>query len=318
MTDRNTASTEDSPISRRNFLRVGAAAVASAAFFDPIQALASFGNDQFGLGASVRRLSLINGATQEEATVDYWVKGRYVVDALRQVSHLLRDRHDGTVHDIDPRLVDLMFGIFRMTGTCSPVQVVCGYRSPRTNARLRVHHRGVASHSLHMQGKAVDIRMSGCGLGSLHSAALALRAGGVGYYPHSNFVHVDTGPVRTWGGGHHHNSEEDIGETPAWRDALLSDSPELTQAADGGLLPDTGQPAPVMDAVTPRRRLFGSSGNGGGSLGGDFGRDFSGDFGGGTGPLPSHKPMRVAMRDVAPVQTDGFVLRRKPHLVGGH
>ena len=300
MTDRNTASREDSQISRRAFLRVGAAAAASAALFDPIQALASFGSDDFGLGAPVRRLSLINGATQEEVTVDYWVKGRYVVDALRTVSHLLRDRHDGTVHAIDPRLVDLMFGIFRMTGTCSPVQVVCGYRSPRTNARLRIHHRGVASHSLHMQGKAVDIRMSGCGLGSLHSAALALRGGGVGYYPSSNFVHVDTGPVRTWGGGRHFHSDEDIGETPAWRDALLSETPEVRQAADAGLLPDTGEPAPVMDVVMPRRRFFGSSG----------------EVGGGA-PVPARKPFHIAMRDTAPVQTESFLVRRKPTLIGG-
>ena len=232
-------------------------------------------------------------------TVDYWVRGRYVADALRSVSHLLRDRHDGSVHAVDPRLVDLMFGIFRMTGTCSPVQVVCGYRSPRTNARLRIHHRGVASHSLHMAGKAVDIRMNGCGLGSLHSAALALRGGGVGYYPSSNFVHVDTGPVRTWGGGHHHNSEEDIGETPAWRDALLNDTPEVTQAADAGLLPEADEPAPVMDAVLPRRRFLSPS------------DDFVGL------PKPGHKPLRVAMRDTTPVQTDSFVLRRKPQLIGG-
>ena len=300
MTDRNTASKEDSLISRRGFLRVGAAAAVTGALFDPIQALASFGGDAFGLGAPVRRLSLINGVTQEEVTVDYWIKGRYEVDALRTISHLLRDRHDGTVHAVDPRLVDLMFGIFRMTGTCSPVQVVCGYRSPRTNARLRIHHRGVASHSLHMQGKAADIRMSGCGLSSLHSAALALRAGGVGYYPTSNFVHVDTGPVRTWGGGsHHHYSDEDIGETPAWRDALLSDSPEVTRAADAGLLPDAGEPAPVMDAVMPRRRFISPSG------------EFAG------APTPGHKPMRIAMRDSAPVQSESFVLRRKPQVIGG-
>ncbi len=299
MTDRNSTSREDSLISRRGFLRVGAAAAASAALFDPIQALASFGNDEFGLGGPVRRLALINGATQEEVTVDYWTHGRYEVDALRTVSHLLRDRHDGTVHAIDPRLVDVMFGIFRMTGACSPVQVVCGYRSPRTNARLRIHHRGVASHSLHMSGKAVDIRMSGCGLNSLHSAALALRAGGVGYYPGSNFVHVDTGPVRTWGGGRHHNSEEDIGETPVWRDALLSDSPDGRQAMDAGLLPDAPEPAPVMDPVLPRRRFFTAT---------DEPVNFA--------PVPHHKPLRLALRETTPMPTESFLVRRKPQLIG--
>ncbi len=306
MTDDNTASRGRTPISRRKLFRFGAAAIASAAFFDPIRALASVGGDQFGLGGPVRRLSLINSATQEHQTVDYWVKGRYITDALRSISHLLRDRHDGSVHIIDPRLVDVMYGIFRMTGACSPVQIVCGYRSPRTNARLRIHHRGVASHSLHMQGKAVDIRMSGCGLSSLHTAALSLRAGGVGYYPSSNFVHVDTGPVRTWGGGSHHFSEDDIGEVPAWRDALLSDTPEIGQSVEAADLPPPVEPSPVViepaqvtEAVAPRRRVLPQSGE---LL---------------SAPKPSHKPVRLAMRDVAPSHTESFVLRRKPHLLGG-
>ncbi len=328
MTDDSTASREGSPFSRRRLFRFGAAALASAAIFDPIQALASIGGDQFGLGGPVRRLTLVNSATQEHQTVDYWVKGRYITDALRSISHLLRDRHDGSVHIIDPRLVDVMYGIFRMTGACSPVQIVCGYRSPRTNARLRIHHRGVASHSLHMQGKAVDIRMSGCGLSSLHSAALSLRAGGVGYYPSSNFVHVDTGPVRTWGGGRHHFSDDDIGEIPAWRDALLSETPEVGQGGDPGMIQHPAEPEPAFasaepvsaapapasepamaaaeppppaaEAVVPRRRIFAPSG---------------GDVA--MAPKPGHKPMRVAMRDVSPTHADSFVLRRKPHLAGG-
>ena len=303
MTDRNAASREDSKIDRRGFLRFGATAAAATALFDPIQAMASLSNDEFGFGGPVRRLTLINGATQEEATIDYWVRGRYEVDALRTVSHLLRDRHDGTVHAIDPRLVDIMFGIYRMTGACSPIQVVCGYRSPHTNAALRIHHRGVASHSLHMQGKAVDIRMSGCGIGSLHSAAIALRAGGVGYYPSSNFVHVDTGPLRTWGaGGRHGFTEDDIGETPTWRDSLLSDTPEIEHAPDAGLLPDVGEAPPVMDTVVPRRRLF--------TAGGDAQPL--------RAPTPGHKPMRLAMGDAAPAHADHFLVRRKPHLSGGN
>ena len=135
--------------------------------------------------------------------------------------------------------------------------------------------------------------MPGCGLNALHQAALALRAGGVGFYPRSDFVHVDTGPVRTWGG---HGAEEDFGDAPAWRDALLSDTPQVQQAADAGLLPAGDDVAPAVEAMTPRSRML---------------------HGGGSVPTPGHKPMRLAMRDTAPVQSEGFWVRRKPRLAAG-
>lgn len=295
MTDRNTASRKASPLCRRGFLRVGAAALAAASLADPVNAFAHITNAVAPPLEPVRQLSLFNLNTRERVSVSYWTEGRYIVDALRQISHVLRDHHDGSVHAIDPRLVDVMYGVFRMTGGCGPVNVVCGYRSPRTNARLHAHHRGVAGHSLHMRGMAVDIRMPECGLNALHQAALALRAGGVGFYPRSDFVHVDTGPVRTWGG--HGAAEDEVAEAPAWRDALLSDTPQVQQAANAGLLPPTDDVAPAIEAVTPRGRML---------------------QGGAAGvPTPGHKPMRFALRDAAPVQSEGFWVRRKPRLSAG-
>ncbi|MEI8393320.1 MAG: DUF882 domain-containing protein [Rhodospirillaceae bacterium] len=295
MTDRNTVSKNASPVCRRRFLRVGIGAVAAAAALDPVDVLAYYGGSAASAMAPVRQVSLVNINTSERLTVDYWANGRYVTDALRAVSHLMRDHHDGSIHAIDPRLVDLMFGVFRLAGGCGPIQVVCGYRSARTNARMRAHHHGVAGHSLHVLGKAVDIRMPDCGLPALHRAALALRAGGVGFYPRSNFVHIDTGPVRTWGS---HGSEDEVGEAPAWRDALLSDTPRVQHATDAGLLPAESHSSHLVDAVAPRGRLASILERPPG--------------------VPGHKPMRVATRDLAPVQSEGFWLRRKPRLsVGG-
>lgn len=292
MTDRNTASEQSSTISRRAFLRVGAGVTAAAALVDPLNAFAYGGFSGAPALEPVRQLSLFNLNTRERLSVSYWAEGRYIIDALRQVSHFMRDHHDGSVHVMDPRLVDVLYGVFRMTGGCGPVEVLCGYRSPRTNARMHARHRGVAGHSLHMQGKAVDIRMPDCGLNALHHAALALRAGGVGFYPRSDFVHVDTGPIRTWGG---HASEDEYGDAPPWRDALLSDTPQVRQAASAGLLPADDQPAPAFEAVSPRSRLMRAMGI----------------------PTPGHKPMRVAMRDSVGAQIDGIRVPRKPRFAGG-
>ena len=292
MTDRNNEAGGPSRLCRRKFLRVGAGVAAASALLNPVDVLAHYGNMANAALEPVRQLSMINLNTRERLSVDYWAQGRYVVDALRRINHLLRDHHDGSIHWIDPRLVDVMYGVFRMTGGCGPIEVVCGYRSPRTNARMHARHRGVAGHSMHIQGKAVDIRMPGCGLEMLHRAALALRAGGVGFYPASNFGHVDPGPVRTWGG---HSGEDEWGDTPAWRDALLSDTPKVEQAADAGLLPAEPDRGAIAEAVMPRSRF---------GRGGDFATNAH---------LPSHKPMRVAMRETSsPVQSEGFWVRRKP------
>ncbi len=279
------------PIGRRCFLRAGAGAVAAVAALNPLEALASYGYGAFDPAAPVRQLSLFNLNTGERSRFEYWVQGRYVNDALSAINHMLRDHHDGSVHMIDPRLVDVIYGLFRLTGGAAPIEVVCGYRSPRTNARMHASHGGVAGHSLHVQGKAVDIRIPGCALSSLRGLALALRAGGVGYYPRSNFVHVDTGPIRTWGG---HGGIEEFDEAPSWREALLQDPVETTS------LPGGGQPTATLEAVAPRGRVVS-----------EVATNAS------PARLPGHKPMRVATHDPAAQRAEGFLVRRKPRFTGG-
>ncbi len=173
---------------RRKFLvGAGAALLAPAS-----PALAALG--------SSRSVALDNLHTGEKLLIEYWQQGRYVQDALAQVNHVLRDFRSGDVHPIDPRLLDLLALLRQNLETSVPFGVISGYRSPATNARLRGEnaHSGVATKSLHMQGMAIDIRVPGRRLASLRDTALALKAGGVGYYPASDFVHVDVGRVRRW------------------------------------------------------------------------------------------------------------------------
>jgi uncharacterized protein YcbK (DUF882 family) len=147
-----------------------------------------------------RLLAFDNIHTGEKLRVEYWAGGQYLPDALAQVNHVLRDFRSGEVHPIAPQLLDLLSLLRTRLETAEPVSVISGYRSPITNAMLRgeYEHSGVASKSLHMQGMAIDIRIAGRSLAALYNVALAQRGGGVGYYPQSDFVHVDVGRVRTW------------------------------------------------------------------------------------------------------------------------
>jgi len=131
-------------------------------------------------------------------TVEYFGGGTYVPDALTTVNHFLRDFRTGDVHPIDPSLLDLLYHLNDLTGSAKPFQVISGYRSPATNEMLRHRSEGVASGSLHMKGQAIDVRLADVALPKLRAAALAVGRGGVGFYPASNFVHVDTGRVRAW------------------------------------------------------------------------------------------------------------------------
>ena len=149
--------------------------------------------------AAIRRVALHNIHTNEAVDAVYWEKGAYVPDALSHVSHVLRDFRTGDVHPIDQRLLDLLDTLSARVETRRPFNVISGYRSPKTNAMLHETTPGVANNSLHMQGMAIDIRMEDVDLSHLHNAALSLKGGGVGYYPSSDFVHVDVGPVRHWG-----------------------------------------------------------------------------------------------------------------------
>lgn len=136
--------------------------------------------------------------TGECVEVVYWADGRYLPDATTAIDHVLRDFRTSEVHPIDSRLLDLLHSLRSNLGSREPFHVISGYRSPKTNAALQDKSSGVATRSLHMDGMAIDIRLPGREIAELHDAALALRAGGVGYYPASEFVHVDVGRVRRW------------------------------------------------------------------------------------------------------------------------
>lgn len=147
---------------------------------------------------AVRALRFMHTHTGERLTVEYFMGGAYDPDALATVNHFLRDFRTGDVHNIDPGLLDLLHGLQTRTESSQPFQVISGYRSPATNEMLRHRSEGVAAGSLHMQGQAIDIRLADVPLATLRRAALSAGRGGVGYYPASDFVHVDTGRVRAW------------------------------------------------------------------------------------------------------------------------
>ena len=136
----------------------------------------------------------------ERLTADYWVEGNYVEDEMARISKALRDVRTGEIHAIDPKLLDLVHRLGRDVNARGGIQVISGYRSPATNAMLHKKSSAVAEKSLHMTGQAVDLLVPGRPLKQVHEAALKLRLGGVGFYPKSNFVHVDTGRVRQWTG----------------------------------------------------------------------------------------------------------------------
>ena len=148
---------------------------------------------------SHRALSLQNMTTGDSLDVTYYEQGKYLPDALDEINYIYRDHLTDEIHPIDPALLDQLHDLQTTLGVNKrPIHVICGYRSPYTNAHLRQHSRGVARNSLHMQGRAIDIRMSGIDSRTIRDAALSMARGGVGYYPGSNFVHLDTGDIRTW------------------------------------------------------------------------------------------------------------------------
>lgn len=145
-----------------------------------------------------RSLSLHHVNTGERLAAEYFAGGKYVPGALHEVNHVLRDWRTNQVHPIDWDLLDLLSDLHQESGSRLPFEVICGYRSPATNKMLASRSHNVSPKSLHLQGKAIDIRLADVSLDRLRTTALGLGRGGVGYYPESNFVHVDTGRVRTW------------------------------------------------------------------------------------------------------------------------
>jgi len=145
-----------------------------------------------------RRLRFLHTRTGSRLDVAFGADGHYLPEGLARIDDLLKDDLTGERHPIDRGLLDLLHDLALLTGTRAPFSVISGYRSPQTNAMLRAGSGGVASGSLHMQGKAIDLRLSDVRTAVVRDAALELRRGGVGYYPGSDFVHVDTGRVRSW------------------------------------------------------------------------------------------------------------------------
>jgi len=176
-------------LARRGFLTGGLAA-AGLALTGPAFGSAVAGPD--------RTLSFYNTHTSEKLVATYWRKGGYDRGALKDIDFILRDFRSGDIATIDRHLLDLLVVLHGKTGSRKPFEIISGYRSPRTNAILASASGGVAKHSLHMEAKAIDIRLRDIALADLRDTAIVMQAGGVGYYPGSNFVHVDTGRVRRW------------------------------------------------------------------------------------------------------------------------
>ena len=196
---------------RRRFLQIGAAAAAVVAIPSRLKAVspppapvappAAAAAVPKGPAAPIRALSFVHTHTAERMEIAYAVGGQYQADALAKLNHLLRDFRTGDVKPIDPKLFDLLHELTVELGNDTPFHIISGYRSPHTNKMLQARggsNTGVASKSLHMVGKAMDIRVPDVKLKTLREAAADLKRGGVGYYPSSNFVHVDTGRVRYW------------------------------------------------------------------------------------------------------------------------
>jgi uncharacterized protein YcbK (DUF882 family) len=178
---------------RRQFLRHGLAAV-SAGILLPSTAQAVT-----RLGEHEKKLSFSNTHTGEKIQSVFWAEGNFIPEGLKEINHVLRDFRTNEVAEIDPDLLMLIHRLYDTVEATRPAQIISGYRSPKTNAALRSKSKGVAKKSYHMKGMAIDIRIGGIDLRRLQKAAKRLKGGGVGYYPKSQFLHIDTGRVRSWG-----------------------------------------------------------------------------------------------------------------------
>lgn len=162
-------------------------------------AAAALGTARFATAAEgAHRLKFYHIHTDEKLDIAYREGGALIPDALIEINRYLRDFRSEQIHDIDVGLLDTLHTLYATFEGRGNFEVISGYRSPRTNEALRHVTDGVAENSLHIQGRAIDIRLTSAKTAALRDAAIALRAGGVGYYPESNFVHVDTGRIRTW------------------------------------------------------------------------------------------------------------------------
>lgn len=176
---------------RRRLLALGSAALGVAAVL-PIPAFATLSTPK------PRILRLNNLNTGESLKVEFFDGRNYIQEELARLNHFFRDYRANKTRAIDPKLFDQLYRLQGLLGTQKSVQLISGYRSIDTNTEMRSQSRGVAKHSYHTKGQAMDFHIEGIALSQVRKAALAMRAGGVGYYPRNNFVHIDTGPVRHW------------------------------------------------------------------------------------------------------------------------
>ncbi len=178
---------------RRSIIKAGA--LFTACFAAPSLAHASV-NAAFR--TPVRSVFLLNPHTGDKLKTVYWENGQYHSEPLKDIAYVMRDQHTEDMSPIDPKLMDILHALQTTLRTNNPFEVVCGYRTPRSNAFIYKHERGVGKNSYHMYGRAVDIRLADRSASSIQRAAWSLQQGGVGYYPRADFVHIDTGGVRRW------------------------------------------------------------------------------------------------------------------------
>lgn len=148
----------------------------------------------------IRRIAMHSGRTGERLNTIYWIEGEYIAEAVREINVHMRDWRTGEAVQMDLRTIDIMSAALNLLDTSEPYLLLSGYRSPQTNQMLSSSNGGVARNSLHMRGQAADLRLTGRTTAQMANAALACRAGGVGRYNRSNFVHMDCGDVRSWRG----------------------------------------------------------------------------------------------------------------------
>jgi len=182
---------EHKTLDRRSFLAVGAATLGGLL-------IPGLSNVAQASNYGTRRLAFRNAHTGESFSGVYRVGNKYLPDAFKQINMVLRDFRTDQVYPMDPRVIDIIQSVHSQTGQNTPFEIISGYRSPQTNAMLRRNSSGVAKKSLHMEGRAIDLRMEGYSTTRIRDIAASLQAGGVGYYKRSNFVHMDTGDVRVW------------------------------------------------------------------------------------------------------------------------
>jgi len=196
MTSQTDGHTSAPVLNRRKFLGLGALAavstVATTSIINPASA-AIFKGD-----GGARKVSFRNSHTGETFSGVYRVGDKYLPDAFDRINIVMRDFRSDELFPIDPRAIDIIYAVHQQTQMSEPYEILSGYRCPKTNATLRGASGGVAKNSLHMTGQAIDLRLPGFNTKRIRDLAVSLRAGGVGYYPKSNFVHMDTGDVRTW------------------------------------------------------------------------------------------------------------------------